>query len=82
MWAPIGNGTPAYFRADPVFDVSRLIALWRAGRIRRGSAGCCDPHTVGAINLPIIKFSVDWWNTLHQPASVMRMGGPSLDAPS
>jgi heme exporter protein C len=34
---------------------------------------------VGAINLPIIKFSVDWWNTLHQPASVMRMGGPTLD---
>ena len=34
---------------------------------------------VGAINLPIIKFSVDWWNTLHQPASVMRMGGSSLD---
>jgi heme exporter protein C len=29
--------------------------------------------------LPIIKFSVDWWNTLHQPASVMRMGGPTLD---
>ena len=27
----------------------------------------------------IIKFSVDWWNTLHQPASVMRMGGSSLD---
>ena len=34
---------------------------------------------VGAINLPIIKFSVDWWNTLHQPASVLRMGGPALD---
>src|SRR3954454_19250409 len=34
---------------------------------------------VGALNLPIIKFSVDWWNTLHQPASVMRMGGPALD---
>src|ERR1051326_7398297 len=34
---------------------------------------------VGAINLPIIKFSVDWWNTLHQPASVLRMGGTSLD---
>ncbi|MCJ9734903.1 heme transporter HemC, partial [Bradyrhizobium sp. PRIMUS42] len=34
---------------------------------------------VGAINLPIIKFSVDWWNTLHQPASVMRMGGSALD---
>ena len=34
---------------------------------------------VGAINLPIIKFSVDWWNTLHQPASVFRISGPTLD---
>jgi heme exporter protein C len=34
---------------------------------------------VGAVNLPIIKFSVDWWNTLHQPASVFRAGGPTLD---
>ena len=33
----------------------------------------------GAINLPIIKFSVDWWNTLHQPASVFRMGGSMID---
>jgi heme exporter protein C len=34
---------------------------------------------VGVVNLPIIKFSVDWWNTLHQPASVMRAGGPRID---
>src|SRR5712692_6201639 len=34
---------------------------------------------VGIVNLPIIKFSVDWWNTLHQPASVLRRGGPSID---
>src|SRR5438128_5753403 len=33
---------------------------------------------VGIVNLPIIKFSVDWWNTLHQPASVVRLGGPSI----
>ncbi len=33
---------------------------------------------VGMVNLPIIKFSVDWWNTLHQPASVVRIGGPSI----
>ncbi len=33
---------------------------------------------VGVVNLPIIKFSVDWWNTLHQPASVLRFGGPSI----
>lgn len=35
---------------------------------------------VGFVNVPIIKFSVDWWNTLHQPASVIKMGGPSIDA--
>ena len=33
---------------------------------------------VGAINLPIIKFSVDWWATLHQPASVIRLGGSAI----
>ena len=34
---------------------------------------------VGLVNLPIIKFSVEWWNTLHQPASVIRMDGPTID---
>jgi heme exporter protein C len=34
----------------------------------------------GLINLPIIKFSVDWWNTLHQPASVIRFDGPTIHA--
>ena len=33
---------------------------------------------VGVVNLPIIKFSVDWWNTLHQPASVLRLGRPTI----
>lgn len=33
---------------------------------------------VGFINVPIVKFSVDWWNTLHQPASVFRMDGPTI----
>jgi heme exporter protein C len=32
----------------------------------------------GCLNLPIIKFSVTWWSTLHQGASVLRMGGPSI----
>jgi heme exporter protein C len=35
---------------------------------------------VGVVILPVIKFSVDWWNTLHQPASVMRLGGPAIHA--
>jgi heme exporter protein C len=34
---------------------------------------------VGFINIPVIKFSVDWWNSLHQPASVFKIGGPSID---
>ncbi|MEM6491113.1 MAG: heme ABC transporter permease [Pseudomonadota bacterium] len=33
---------------------------------------------VGVVNLPVIKFSVDWWNTLHQPASVSRFAAPSI----
>ncbi|TCK16686.1 heme exporter protein C [Ancylobacter aquaticus] len=35
---------------------------------------------VGFVNVPIVKFSVDWWNTLHQPASVFRMDGPTIHA--
>jgi len=33
---------------------------------------------VGVVILPVIRFSVDWWNTLHQPASVLRIGGPAI----
>jgi heme exporter protein C len=56
------------------------IAIWRSFD---------DPHRaaslarvvalVGVINIPIVKFSVDWWNTLHQPASVVKMSGPAID---
>ena len=57
-----------------------LIALWRAVEDQSRAARAAAILTlVGAINLPIIKFSVDWWNTLHQPASVMRLGSPTLD---
>jgi heme exporter protein C len=55
------------------------IAIWKA---------IDDPHRAalvgrvaalaGAINLPVVKFSVDWWNSLHQPASVLRMDGPTI----
>ena len=34
---------------------------------------------IGSINLPIIKFSVDWWNTLHQPATISKLSKPSID---
>ena len=55
------------------------MAIWQAIE---------DPHRaapiarivaiVGFINIPVIKFSVDWWNSLHQPASVLKLGGPSI----
>jgi heme exporter protein C len=57
-----------------------LIELWRSVEDPTRAARAAAVLTlVGAVNLPIIKFSVDWWNTLHQPASVLRTGGPSLD---
>ena len=56
------------------------IALTHAFDDRqRGRRSAAVLAIVGAINLPIIKFSVDWWNTLHQPASLMRLDGPRID---
>src|SRR5690349_23517807 len=55
------------------------IAVWHAiDDPARAARVAAIVALVGAINLPIIKFSVDWWNTLHQPASVFRIGGPTL----
>src|SRR6476646_9978121 len=57
-----------------------VIALWRTVEDPSRAARAAAILTlVGAIDLPIIKFSVEWWNTLHQPASVFRIGGPTID---
>jgi heme exporter protein C len=56
-----------------------LIALWRTvDDPSRAGRAAAVLTLVGAVNLPVIKFSVDWWNTLHQPASVLRLGGPAI----
>src|SRR5256885_7514449 len=56
-----------------------LIALWRAvADPSRAAPAAAILTLVGAINIPIIKFSVEWWNTLQQGASVLRIGGPAL----
>jgi heme exporter protein C len=56
------------------------IALTHAFDDRsRGRRSAAILAIVGVINLPIIKFSVDWWNTLHQSESVIRADGPSID---
>ncbi|WP_316858279.1 heme ABC transporter permease [uncultured Cohaesibacter sp.] len=56
-----------------------LMSLWRAieDPIRAGKA-VAILTLVGFVIIPIIKFSVDWWSTLHQPATVFTMDGPKM----
>jgi heme exporter protein C len=56
-----------------------ILALWRAFEEPLAAARAVSILTlVGFINIPIVKFSVDWWSTLHQPAAVFRLGGPTI----
>ncbi|MEM8794054.1 MAG: heme ABC transporter permease [Pseudomonadota bacterium] len=56
-----------------------LIALWNTiEEPAKAAKATAVLILVGFINIPIIKFSVDWWNTLHQPASVIRLDGPTI----
>ena len=45
----------------------------------RGARLCAILALVGFVNIPVIRFSVEWWNTLHQPASIIRAGGVAID---
>lgn len=56
------------------------MSVWRAFADKaRAARLAAILAIVGFVNIPIIKFSVEWWNSLHQPASVFRMGGPTID---
>jgi heme exporter protein C len=56
-----------------------VIALWHTvDDPSRAARAAAILTLVGAVDLPIIKFSVDWWNTLHQGASVFRLGGSTI----
>lgn len=56
------------------------IAVWQAiEEPHRAAMVARIVALAGFINVPIVKFSVEWWNSLHQPASIMRMGGPTID---
>ena len=57
------------------------IALWNAIEDEtRAARAAAILALVGAVNLPIIEFSVDWWTTLHQGESILRRGGPLISA--
>ena len=55
------------------------MALWQAiDDPAKAARAAAILALVGAVNVPIIHFSVEWWNTLHQPASVFRIDGPTI----
>ena len=55
------------------------IALWATiEEPVRAARAAAVLALVGSINVPIVHYSVVWWNTLHQPASVFRIGGPEI----
>jgi heme exporter protein C len=57
------------------------MGLWNAIEDpARAAKACAVLALVGAVNIPIIKFSVDWWSTLHQGQSILRSEGPSIGA--
>ena len=58
-----------------------IVAIWQVfeDQSRAGKAAAIFTITASVI-IPIIHFSVQWWNTLHQPSSVFRMGGPTIAA--
>jgi len=47
---------------------------------RKGARASNILAIVGFINIPIIHFSVEWWNTLHQGPSVMKFSSPSISS--
>ncbi|MES2682290.1 MAG: heme ABC transporter permease CcmC [Pseudomonadota bacterium] len=48
---------------------------------RAAARACAWLALVGVVNVPIVKFSVDWWNSLHQTATIMKFGKPSMSWP-
>lgn len=78
----------AYWVWDPRLT-SELILLFLYLGYLGLRAGIEDPAkadkasgvlaVVGVVNVPIIKFSVEWWNSLHQTPTVMQMGKPKMD---
>jgi heme exporter protein C len=78
----------AYWVWDARLTSVLILLLLYVGYLGLANAGGHDERTkvatawlavIGAINLPIIKFSVEWWNSLHQPTSLFRADGPSID---
>lgn len=56
-----------------------VIGLAGAFSDRRAAARACALLAiVGAVNVPIVKYSVDWWNSLHQTSTILKLGKPTI----
>ena len=62
------------------FLYAGLIAVWQVMDEARAARTAALLAMLGAVNLPVIKFSVDWWDSLHQKATVIRPDGPAMPA--
>jgi len=86
LWGKPMWGT--YWVWDPRLTSELLLLFLYLGYMAL-RAGIEDPNkadkasamlaVVGVINIPVIKYSVEWWNSLHQTPTVMKMGKPSMD---
>jgi heme exporter protein C len=61
------------------FYIAYLLLLRLHGNAEKAERFAASLCVLGLVNVPIVKFSVEWWNTLHQPASVLRKGGIAID---
>ncbi len=55
-----------------------VVLARQADNDEAAQKACAALALIGFVNIPIIKFSVEWWQTLHQPASVLRLDGPTI----
>ena len=58
--------------------LGHLFLLYSFEHFQKADFAASILAIIGMVNLPIVKFSVDWWTTLHQGSSVFKVGGPSM----
>ncbi len=58
--------------------LGHILLLYSFEHFQKADFAASILAIIGMVNLPIVKFSVDWWTTLHQGSSVLRIGGPSM----
>ena len=58
--------------------LGHILLLYSFEHFQKADFAASILAIIGLVNLPIVKFSVNWWTTLHQGSSVLKIGGPSM----